>query len=151
MDRRGSLIGVGALLAAIAQAGAEEMEQQHDHDHMHEHMHGGDNPFKSLVLASGDCVVKSELCLAHCVQLLSHGDASLSACARSVSQTQALCAALSSLAAQQSPLTPALARVTLDACKACEAECRKHSEHPECVACADSCVACIRECQHITG
>jgi Cys-rich four helix bundle protein (predicted Tat secretion target) len=147
MNRRDSLIGAGAILAVMAQARAEEM----DHQHMHEHMHGGDNPLKALALASADCVTKSELCLAHCMQLLTHGDTSLSACARSVSQTQVLCAALGSLAAQQSTFTPALAKVTMDACKACESECRKHTEHPECLACADSCAACIKECLRIAS
>lgn len=144
MNRRDTLVGAGALFAAVAQAVAQDMQ----HDHKHEHMHG-ENPLKSLVLASADCVAKADLCLAHCMQMLTHGDTSLSDCARAVSQTRALCDALASLAAQQAIFAPELANVSMQACKACEAECRKHPEHAECLACADSCAVCIRECRRI--
>ena len=140
MNRRDTLLGAGALLAVMAEAGAQEMQ--------HQHMHG-ENPLKSLVLASTDCAAKADLCLAHCMQLLTHGDTSLVECARAVSQTKAICTALVSLAAQQAIYAPELAKVALQACKSCEAECRKHTEHPECKACAESCAVCIRECQRI--
>ena len=40
------------------------------------------------------------------------------------------------------------ARVALDACVACEKECRKHADkHAECRACAQSCVTCIEQCR----
>jgi len=37
-------------------------------------------------------------------------------------------------------------------CEACEKECRKHEmKHAECKACADSCAACLKECQKIAA
>ncbi len=145
MNRRESLIGAGAALFAVAQTSALAQEVVHDHSHMH------DAPLKGLLAATSDCVTKGQVCVAHCLVLLADGDKVMAECAKSVSQTIALCNALESLAAQQSPLVPALAKVTLEACQSCEKECRKHEQHAQCKACAESCVACIKECKAVLG
>lgn len=144
MNRRESFMGAGATLLAVAQASAWAEDMPHDHSHMH---HG--SPSQSLLAATSDCVAKGQACLAHCLVLLADGDKQMAACAQSVNQTIALCNALESLAAQASVLTAAQARVTLQACEACEKECRKHEQHAQCKACAESCVDCIRECKAV--
>ena len=146
MKRRDSLIGACAFLMAAAQTSVLAQEMAHDHSHMH-----GAAPLQGLLAATSDCVAKGQSCLAHCLVLLADGDKAMAACAQSVSQTIALCQALESLAAQQSSLVPALAKVTLQACEACEKECRKHEQHAQCKACAESCVACIKECKAVMG
>ena len=152
MNRRDVFANSGAVL--LAAAGSAVFAQDATHDHSAHaahsaHMHGGPN--QGLIAAASDCSAKGQACVAHCLVLLADGDKVMAACAQSVSQTIALCNALESLAAQQAPLTAALAKVTLDACQACEKECRKHEQHPQCKACAESCVACIKECKALLG
>jgi Cys-rich four helix bundle protein (predicted Tat secretion target) len=145
MNRRDSLIGAGAALFAAVQTSAMAQEAAHDHSHMH------GSVAKGLLAATSDCVVKGQACIAHCLVLLADGDKAMAACAQTVNQTIALCSALQALAAQQSKLLPALAKLTGEACEICEKECRKHEQHAECKACAESCVACAKECKAISA
>ena len=146
MNRRDVFAGTGAILMTAMASCAAAQEATHDHSHMH------GSPLTGLLAATSDCVAKGQACIAHCLVLLADGDKVMADCAKSVSQTIALCQALESLAAQQSSLVPALAKVTLEACQACEKECRKHeNKHAECKACAESCFACIKECKAVLG
>lgn len=148
MNRRNAFLNTGTVLLAAASGAAFAQEMAHA-AHDHSHMHGAPN--QGLLGASADCVTKGQSCLAHCLVLLADGDKAMAECAKSVSQTIALCSALESLAAQQSSLVPSLAKVTLQACEDCEKECRKHEQHAQCKACAESCVACIKECKAVLG
>ena len=144
MDRRTALAGVGSL--ALAFLGGTASAQTATPSHDHQHMHG--NPQQALIDATADCISKGQACLAHCIVLLSSGDKAMAACAKTVNQMLALCGALQNLANQQSSLVTPLAKVTLEACQACESECRKHEKvHAECKACAESCAACITACK----
>jgi Cys-rich four helix bundle protein (predicted Tat secretion target) len=105
---------------------------------------------KALVGTSSDCVSKGELCLTHCVEMLSTGDKSMAGCAKSVNELLAVCGALLALAAQGAPSLGKLASVALDVCKRCEAECRKHA-HVPCKDCATACAACAAECKKIAA
>ena len=145
MNRRDSLIGAGAALFAAVQTSALAQEMVHDHSHMH------GTPLQGLMGATSDCVVKGQACLAHCLVLLGDGDKVMAECAKTVNQTLAMCSALQALAAQQSKLVPAMAKLTREACEICEKECRKHEKHAECKACADSCAACAKECKAIAA
>jgi len=146
MNRRDAFLNSGAVLLATASTAIFAQEATHDHSHMH------GSPLTGLLATTSDCVAKGQVCIAHCLVLLADGDKVMAECAKSVSQTIALCQALESLAAQQSSLVPSLAKVTLEACQACEKECRKHeNKHAECKACAESCVACIKECKAVLG
>lgn len=146
MNRRDSLIGAGAALFAAVQTSALAAEAVHDHSHMHH-----EAPLQGLLTATADCVVKAQSCLAHCLVLLGDGDKVMAECAKTVNQTIAMCSALQALAAQQSKLVPAMAKLTLEACQICEKECRKHEKHAECKACAESCAACAKECKAIAA
>jgi len=141
MNRRDALAGTGAALMTALATSAMAQDANHQHHHHHE------GPAQSLIAAASDCAAKGQVCLAHCLTLLADGEKGMLECAQSVNQTIALCRALESLAAQQAPLLKALAKVTLDACQACEKECRKHEKHAQCKECAESCVACIKECK----
>ncbi|MDK4617658.1 four-helix bundle copper-binding protein, partial [Kingella kingae] len=106
------------------------------------------NPYESIRLAAGHCYAAGNVCLAHCIRLLSQGDTSMKDCVTNVNQMLNLCGALSNLAAQRSSLVPALAKVALQACRACAEACKAHaSHHAECKACYESCLACIAECE----
>jgi len=139
MERRQMLGFLG--VAAAAQTAMAAQPAQHSHT----------MAAQTLIAASSDCVVKGEVCLAHCHQLLGTGDKSMGPCAKSVSEMLALCGALRSLAAQNAPSLPKLAAVAMDACGRCEAECRKHEAHYPCKECGEACAACAAQCRKIAS
>jgi Cys-rich four helix bundle protein (predicted Tat secretion target) len=142
MDRREMLGGMGVLaMAAVAgQASAAE--------HDHHHHHGAKN--QTLINGASDCIKTGEACINHCLDLLAQGDKEMAACAKSVNELLAVCAALQRLATVDSKFLPKYAKVSAEVCEACEKECRKHEKkHKECKACADSCAACLKECKKI--
>lgn len=104
----------------------------------------------ALADAALKCLKFAEICSAHCIEMLEQGDRTLAECRRRVDETAAICEALASLAIQGSPVTRKLAVLAVDVCRSCEQECRKHEkQHAICKDCADSCVACARECKRI--
>lgn len=138
------------LLGGIALAGAAMVAQAEEHDmSMHEHHHAAPAS-ASLATAAADCIQKGQACLSHCLVLLGQGDKEMAACAQSVNQMLALCAAVQQLANQNSKLLPKLAALAMDACNQCEEACKKHAEkHAECKVCGESCAACARECKKL--
>lgn len=155
MDRR-VFMGSAALLsaAAVPAVAAAQTQKKHDH-HNHKHSHGAAssaNPYASVVEAAADCVSASQICLAHCVRLLSKGDTDMADCAQSVMDTIALCNALRDMAAHGSSLTPALAKVCIEGCKKCAENCKQHAEHhEECRECHESCLDCVKACEKIAA
>lgn len=147
MDRRELLMGAAAL--AVAATTGRAFAAEHDHS-MHDH-HAMSSRNDMLIAAAADCVAKANICLQHCLVLLGQGDQSMAACAKSSSQTAALCAALQQLASAESKHLPKLAKVAMDVCKECEEECKKTEKHPECKACKEACVACYEECKKIAA
>jgi Cys-rich four helix bundle protein (predicted Tat secretion target) len=143
LDRR-QLLSAGAALTLAATLSGELFA--HDHN---EHNHGTHPaPNAALVAATRDCIDKGQACLSHCLALFRAGDASVANCATSVSEMLPLSTALSQLAALGSVHINKLAAVCIDACQACEAECRKHADkHAPCQAMADACAACIKACK----
>jgi len=139
MERREVLQGLA--VAAVLAASGEVIAQAAHHDHT--------VPHQALVKTASDCVAKGDVCLTHCIDLLSTGDKSLADCAKSVNQMLAVCQALSSLAAQNAPALPKMASLAAETCKSCESECRKHEKHPQCKDCADACAACAAECKKV--
>jgi Cys-rich four helix bundle protein (predicted Tat secretion target) len=101
-------------------------------------------PSSDVAEASLQCVRTGLACKAHCVAMLTTGDTSMAACLRTVTEMLSLSEALAELASSGSPRTAALAKVSLDACRDCEAECRKHAGHHDvCKNCADACARTI--------
>jgi len=111
-----------------------------DNPHAH-HMMGGD----ALQAAAAECVQRGEACLAHCIALLSDGKTEMAGCAKSVSDMLAATRALLSMASAGSKYLKAQAKVAGDAARDCEAECKKHVEHPPCKACAECCGKLLAE------
>jgi Cys-rich four helix bundle protein (predicted Tat secretion target) len=133
----------GLSIVAAATATSNALSAQ---DAAHGHVHGP-APNQALLNAANDCVKTGDVCLAHCLNLLATGDKSLGACAKSVNELRATCAALTSLAAQNAPSLSKMASLSAAVCKNCEIECRKHEkDHIECKNCAEACAACATEC-----
>lgn len=97
-----------------------------------------------LIHALTHCDATGEACLTHCLTLLSQGDASMAACARSVREMRAVCGAARTLMQSRSTLAAAQLAVCRDACSACQAACRPHIDHhTQCAQCAEACAHAI--------
>lgn len=151
MNRRQFIGGT----AAISLAAATTLANAHGHHDHGSHSHAAnstDNAYEAARKTAGHCVAAGQVCLTHCITLLSKGDTSMKDCAAAVNQMLALCGAMQNLAAQNSRLTPSLAKVCIEACKQCAAACQKHAaHHAECKACYESCTDCIKECEKIAA
>jgi Cys-rich four helix bundle protein (predicted Tat secretion target) len=154
MNRRDILKTTGAIALAAFTSEAlakEEMHHHHDHNAMSGH-EGMKNPNLKLIETTGTCIEKGQLCVNHCLMLLGDGDKEMAACARSVHQMMAMCGALQQLASYESRHLQAMAKLTMEMCKDCEDECRKHEKkHSVCHDCAESCAACYKECKALTA
>lgn len=151
-------LAVSAGLAAVLTQPVRAEDKPADHEHMnhaemdHSKMDHGSAPAprQALIDAALHCVNKGEVCINHCIGLLSTGDTSLKDCIRSVSVMLPMCVALTRLAALDAKRLKDFAKVCLDVCADCEAECKKHAEHhAACKACGESCAACIKECKAV--
>lgn len=89
--------------------------------------------------AAADCVRKGEACLQHCLAMLATGDTSMATCSKTVRDMLATSHALETLAVTGGPRFNALAKVTADVARDCQAECAKHAQHPPCKECGDAC------------
>ncbi|CAD5374211.1 conserved exported hypothetical protein [Rubrivivax sp. A210] len=158
MQRRHLVQAAAALAAATATAAsaqvkpkAEAKPAQGMGEHAHHGAHHGSGKHAALMRSASHCLMTGEVCLQHCLVLLGEGDKSMAACAKSVNELIAICTALRSLAAQESPLLPRMAKLAMDSCLACEKECRKQDKHKECVDCGDACKECADECRKIAA
>jgi Cys-rich four helix bundle protein (predicted Tat secretion target) len=152
MDRRvflskSSVLAATAAVSAativtskISFAGEKTGNASHDHD----------SKDKSLTAAASNCVSKGEACLQHCLDMLTTGNTTMANCSKAVREMLIYCNALSKASVQGSKHLKKLAAITLEACRECESECRKHAQHHEvCRECADSCAENIKQCKSI--
>lgn len=154
MNRREALLSSGGMMVsaylggiacgtknAVADpqtAGGAAVQAKPGAGHVHGH---GDAALASAAL---DCVHKGEACLAHCIMMLSGGDASMAGCAASVNDMRAAMNALGIIAAHGGKMTNEFAKAAVKFCIDCEMECKKHeAKHVVCKDCADSCRATI--------
>jgi Cys-rich four helix bundle protein (predicted Tat secretion target) len=148
MNRREALLSTGSMvvsasLGAIA-CGTRNAVAQAPHVHP--------ETDAALIDAAFDCSKKGNACIFHCLHLLSSGDASMAGCASAVNDMVAVTDALAKVASHGGKHVAAVARLAIDVCKDCEAECRKHAEHHAvCKDCADSCQRTIAACQKVAG
>lgn len=100
-----------------------------------------------LALEAADCAVKGELCLSHCIELLSTGDTALGDCAKLTIEMIAICKATATMATVNSKNLKTTAKLAAEICSACAEECKKHAEHHEtCKVCMDACLSCAKAC-----
>lgn len=156
LDRRSML---SAALAGLASGAALATSPAHagEHDHhkaQDEHAghaaHGAPAKYQALVDVALKCVARGEVCVSHCLGLLSTGDTSLKDCMRSVQLMMPMCAALARAGALDAARLKDIAKVCLDVCEDCEKECKKHADHhAACKACMESCADCAAECKKV--
>ncbi len=156
MNRRQILVlgtaatALGQSLVAQAQtqaeaAGGQGAAMPNGHEH-----HGAGARYTALVAATSACISAGDACLTHCLVMLGEGDKELALCAKTVRDTIAACTALRELAAANSPHVQDLARVVAGICGDCEAECKKHGQHPECRDCEKACRECRQLCERVS-
>ena len=115
----------------------------------HAHHHGGDQALLDVVHG---CLAKGEACVAHCLSMFASGDTSMGGCAKAAHEMHAVMQGLATAAASGSKHLPALAKVAMEFCRDCEAECRKHADkHAACKDCMDACAKTIAACQKVSA
>ncbi|WP_424363850.1 four-helix bundle copper-binding protein [Methylocystis parvus] len=141
MERREFIttLGVAAAVTSVSSALAEEGGKGAAHHHP--------PLYKALSDARAKCVLEGNNCLRHCFGMLSMDDASMADCTKATYDVIAACGALESLAAVNSPHTPAFAKVVYEVCTACKKECDKFPQVDECRDMGASCKACAEECK----
>jgi Cys-rich four helix bundle protein (predicted Tat secretion target) len=144
MERREFVAALGAAAAlSTAHALAEETTSN-------PHAHHQPAKFKTLMEKSGQCVSTGNECLRHCFMMLSMNDTSMADCTKASYDLVSACASLETLAAVNSPFTPALAKTVGDICMACKKECDRFPQYAECKSCGDACKACADECRKVS-
>lgn len=142
-SRRTLLKGILATSAVVA-SGTAFSAQDHSHHH-----HPMTKINKALVNIANECAQHGDECIDHCIELFKSGDTSVARCAETVNEMIVMCRALAKMATYQSEQLVAVAKICIDVCQVCAEECGKHSKHPQCKACEESCLECIKECKKI--
>lgn len=152
MERREFITTLGAAAATLSASAAlaeDASKAKKEDPHAHHMMHMA--KYKAVADTSAKCVSTGNECLRHCFDMLSMNDASMAACTKSTADLIAACGALATLAATNSPFTPAFAKTVADVCMACKKECDKFPQFVECKNCGDACKACADECRKISA
>lgn len=145
-ERRKALKTVGAMGAGLL--AATTLGNTASAEAMKHHHHAISNKAQNLSKTLHDCVMTTEACINHCLDLFKTGDTSLADCAISVQETMAFCTAHAKLASYDSKFLKDMCELSIQVCGDCEKQCRKHDKkHVECKNCADSCAACIKACE----
>lgn len=135
------------IAGAVVAAGVAATGAKAGHHEAGGHHHSGD---AKLADAANACVAAGNHCTAHCFSEFKAGRSELAQCAARVEELVASCAALATLAAQDSEHLPAFAGVAAAICGSCEEECRKHAKmHVACKRCAEACAACKEQCERV--
>ena len=148
MERREFIAAMGATAAALSMSSAKA-EETGSAASSTTHMHPP--KYKALSDVAGKCVTDGDNCLRHCFGMLSMNDTSMADCTKASFETIAGCRALETLAAVNSPHTPAFAKIVEEMCVACKKECDKFPQYSECVDMGKSCKACAEECRKISA
>lgn len=155
MNRRDMLLTSGSMvvsasLGALACGGGTAVAQNTAKTAPPPHAHGGGDA--GLAEAAYACLGKGQSCLAHCIGMLAAGDTTMAGCAPAVHDMHAVMTGLAAAAASGNRHLKELARVAMEFCKDCEAECRKHADkHVVCKECAEACARTIAACQKVIG
>lgn len=150
LDRRTLLKGAGALgLGALATSAGSMMGMPAawagDMEHHHHH---GDSPNKSMTAAMYACIQASNTCIAHCIELIKMGDATIIDCLKSAHETAAFCSAHAYLSASNSTHLNEMCELAIKICGDCQKQCEKHADkHAQCKACGEACADCVKACK----
>ena len=158
MNRRDALLTTGSMLVsaslgALACGGGNAVAQNTPKPPPSPPPAGGHHHGDTALLeAAHGCLLKGDACLSHCIMLLSSGDTSMAGCSKAVHDMHAMMVGLAALAGSGSRHLPAVAKVAMELCKDCEAECRKHADmHVVCKECAEACSRTIAACQKVAA
>ncbi|MBF0454410.1 MAG: four-helix bundle copper-binding protein [Magnetococcales bacterium] len=158
-------VGAGVLASALLSGSAHANSHNHGNHTMHQG--GGMNqmpanmpqnmpsnmpanmpPNVQLMQSAQNCLTAANICVNHCITLISQGDTSLRECLRTASEMIPSCNTLGQLASMNTKHLKKYVEYCLVVCEECEQECRKHAGHHwQCKNCAEACAECIRQCK----
>jgi Cys-rich four helix bundle protein (predicted Tat secretion target) len=162
LNRRELLTGTGVVGAGLLVSAALPSRADAANGHNH---HGGQmmpqgaamnnmplmnqvSPNMQLMQSAQNCLVTANVCVNHCISLISQGDPSLRDCLRTASEMIPSCNTLGQLASMNAKRLKEFAEFCIIVCTDCEMECRKHqSHHWQCKNCAEACAECIKQCK----
>lgn len=102
---------------------------------------------------ASECIQKGQVCVSHCIELLSQGNREMAECLSAVQNMLALCTAMVQVSSQGSLKGKALkqfASACVETCQLCSDACKPHSKHhEECKDCMESCLQCIDACKKL--
>lgn len=145
MERREFMAALGGGAVVLAGGGQGVAQAAEEAMNMHP------AKYKALQDACLHCVQTANDCLRHCIGMLAMKDYSMTGCFNTAYQVAVSCGALQALAAVNSSAVPLFAKAAAQVCEACQKECEKHLDTPECRACAESCKACAAECAKVAA
>ena len=144
MNRKSFIANTAAGIATLS-AISTLVAQEHNHDAMKD-MKTEPGKYSKALMSALHCKLAAQVCLSHCITEMGKGDKTLAACANSTREVLAACEAFIQIASQDSTFTKKTAVLCEEICKACAAECKKHSTHHKvCKDCMDSCLSCAKE------
>jgi Cys-rich four helix bundle protein (predicted Tat secretion target) len=148
-------IGAGLLVSNLLPGSADA--NSHDHSGHMMHQGGATNgpqnmsrklPNFQLMQSAQNCITTANICVSHCINLISQGDSSLNDCLRTASEMIPSCNALGQLASMNAKRLKEYVEFCIVVCNDCEIECRKHQNHHwQCKQCAEACAECIKQCK----
>jgi Cys-rich four helix bundle protein (predicted Tat secretion target) len=141
-------LAAGAILAAATGSGGIAAAADEHAGQGMEISGSGTVRYQSVIDAALSCVNRGDVCLNHCITVISSGDVSMKDCIRTVSAMLPMCAMMAWYAALDATRLKDLAKVCIDVCSDCEAECKKHADAAF-RACAES--NCIKECKALVA
>lgn len=110
------------------------------------------SPNDAVIAAARRCESVGNICLRHCIRLNRAGDKSIYDCMRAVQAMLPVCVSIRRLAVLDARRLKDMAKLCMDVCSDCEAECRKHEfHHVECKNCAEACAAMVEACKRVLG
>ena len=146
MDRRTLLSALGAAFLADADVSAGE-DIRADLRERRQSQYGA-HPHRTLIEEAAHCSAIAEVFQDHCHGLLEQGDHRLAECLKPAAAVVAVCTALRTLAAAQSPATAAQSQVAAQVCEACAESCGSAPGADEaCRSLAQACINCAQECR----
>lgn len=106
--------------------------------------------YPDLALVARECSATGTACISDCVRDLRKGSLTLVECLARLQELVAACDALAKMASLGSKHLVTFAAATAEVCMYSEEECRRHADHhASCGECADSCIACAKECERL--
>jgi hypothetical protein len=107
--------------------------------------------FAKCAKACSDCMAACKACNTHCEGMVKSGMKEHVKSAAISADCRDLCDAAAKICARKGPTYSAACKACLEACAACDAECKKYPKMKPMADCAKSCEACEKACKEMVA